>query len=163
MTHHKILKNNVQNITKERMNQTMKPNTYIANYESTPGSRLKQERKKLDMTQQEFSKLLCISTSYLSALERNIRPISASILHILSTKLSISSDYILYGTKANDLPLIHYIHEPNTFHVRHRLNVMLGTCNANELYASYSMIHSYLSNIRNKKKSSTPLSTHTKE
>lgn len=130
----------------------MKHTKSLIFYESTPGSRLKNERKKLNMTQEEFSKLLSISTSYLSSLERNIRPISASILHCLSEKLSVSSDYILYGKKTSELPLIDYIHEPNTFNVRHRLNVMLGTCNASELYASYSMIHSYLNSVRNKKR-----------
>ena len=64
------------------MDTNLPTKKYISFYDATPqtiGERIRWERQKLGLTQKELSEKLEISPSYLGALERGSRPISASI------------------------------------------------------------------------------------
>lgn len=112
------------------------------------GRRIRQERKKLGMTQVQLSQALGISASYLGALERGSRSISSNILTKLHEHLHLSYDYLLEGTTLPDLSLQQFIREESIYGVRHDLDVVLGTCNEMELDACYELVHTYLLHSR---------------
>ncbi len=115
---------------------------------SVIGRRIRQERKKLGMTQVQLSQALGISASYLGALERGSRSISSNILTKLHEQLHLSYDYLLEGTTLPDLSLQQFIREESIYGVRHDLDVVLGTCNETELDACYELVHTYLLHSR---------------
>ncbi|MBQ7432923.1 MAG: helix-turn-helix transcriptional regulator [Lachnospiraceae bacterium] len=119
---------------------------------TTIGKRIREERKKLGMTQAQLSKVLGISTSYLGALERGSRSISSNILSKLHKHLNLSYDYLLEGTTLQDLSLQQYIRESTDYDygVRHDLDVVLGTCTEAELEACYELIRTYLLHSRSR-------------
>lgn len=118
------------------------------------GRRIRQERKKLGMTQMQLSQTLGISASYLGALERGSRSISSNMLTKLHEQLHLSYDYLLEGTTLQDLSLQQFIREETVYGVRHDIDVVLGTCTDAELDACYELIHTFLlhSRARNNKK-----------
>lgn len=115
---------------------------------SVIGRRIRQERKKLGMTQVQLSQALGISASYLGALERGSRSISSNILTKLHEQLHLSYDYLLEGTTLPELSLQQFIREESVYGVRHDLDVVLGTCNEMELDACYELVHTYLLHSR---------------
>lgn len=131
------------------MNHTT-PNTLKQETAVTIGKRIRQERKKLGMTQLELSQVLGISASYLGALERGSRSISSNILTRLHEQLHLSYDYLLDGTTLPDLSLQQFIREESIYGTRHDLDVVLGTCTETELDACYELVHTYLLHSRSK-------------
>jgi transcriptional regulator with XRE-family HTH domain len=63
------------------------------------GKRVKETRKNSGLTQKEFSKLLGISHSYLSGIERSVKKPGPAFFIRLAEKLGISLDYILLGVE----------------------------------------------------------------
>ncbi len=112
------------------------------------GRRIRQERKKLGMTQMQLSQTLGISASYLGALERGSRSISSNMLTRLHQQLHLSYDYLLEGTTLQDLSLQQFIREETPYGVRHDIDVVLGTCTEAELDACYELIHTFLLHSR---------------
>lgn len=117
---------------------------------TTIGTRIREERKKLGMTQAQLSHVLGISTSYLGALERGSRSFSSNILAKFHEHLHLSYDYLLEGTTLQDLSLQQYIRESPAYEygIRHDLDVVLGTCTEAELEICYELIHTYLLHSR---------------
>lgn len=70
------------------------------------GARIKEEREKAGLTQERFSELIGLGTKSVSAFERGTVGISFTTLKKICQVLSVSSDQILFGQRAqneNDL------------------------------------------------------------
>lgn len=70
------------------------------------GARIKEEREKAGLTQEHFSELIGLGTKSVSAFERGTVGISFTTLKKICQVLSVSSDRILFGQRAqneNDL------------------------------------------------------------
>lgn len=61
------------------------------------GSRIKELRASLNYTQEQFSSLIYISTSYLALIETGKRTASIDVLAQISHVFHVSIDYLLFG------------------------------------------------------------------
>ncbi len=113
-----------------------------------PGERIRFERVKRGMTQEQLANNLGISGSYISAVERGERSLSSNLIQKLHAFFGMSYDYILDGKLLPDVPYPGIIYDAETSNVYHRFEVLLGTCNEVEATTCYQMCHSYLSSIR---------------
>lgn len=67
------------------------------------GKRIREERLKLRLTQENLSELVGISDSYLGQIERGEKCLTLDTLLSLANKLGVSVDYLLKDyTKTND-------------------------------------------------------------
>lgn len=113
------------------------------------GKRIRRERLRRHQTQEEFSRLLGISPSYLGALERGARPVSRHVMHLLHERLELSYDYLMEGRPAGSLqPANNTLHEPAAYHVRRDLSLMLSGCTSEEARECYDLLYTYLSYVR---------------
>jgi transcriptional regulator with XRE-family HTH domain len=62
------------------------------------GSRIKEERLKLKLTQEKISKDIDISNSYMGQIERGERILSLDTLVKIASRLDVSVDYLLSGS-----------------------------------------------------------------
>ncbi|MFQ9509579.1 MAG: helix-turn-helix domain-containing protein [Lachnospiraceae bacterium] len=113
--------------------------------------RIRNERKKLKMTQLQFSRLLGISCSYLGALERGSRNLSINMARRFHEVLCISYDYLLDGITLPEIPLQQFVKESSTYDIRQKVDVILGTCTPEELESCYELIHSFIINKRKRR------------
>lgn len=67
------------------------------------GSRIKAERKKLGITQEKLSEMINVTTHYIYEIERGMKSMSLDTLVLLSEKLELSLDYIIFGTQRREL------------------------------------------------------------
>lgn len=63
------------------------------------GKRIKELRLSLHQTQEQFSSLIYISTSYLALLETGKRTASIDVLVQIARVCHVSMDYLLFGTQ----------------------------------------------------------------
>ncbi len=117
------------------------------------GRRIRTERLRRQKTQEEFSRLIGISPSYLGALERGSRPISRNVMNILHERLGISYDYLMEGYISHEFPLQNTVQEPGGYHVRRDISFMLSSCNTEEARECYDLLHAYLTHIRSRQHS----------
>ena len=61
------------------------------------GSRLKEQRKKMGLTQEEAAELLGITTNYYGQVERGERCLSVEKLPLVERGLGLDPDYLLTG------------------------------------------------------------------
>ena len=61
----------------------------------TLGKRIKEERLKLNLTQEQLAEAVNISTSYMGQIERGERNVTLDTLLRITYKLNVSVDYIL--------------------------------------------------------------------
>ena len=61
------------------------------------GARLREARKRANLTQDQLAEKLCIGTTYISDIERGAKFPSLSLFIKLMDALGVSSDYILSG------------------------------------------------------------------
>ncbi|WP_160690094.1 helix-turn-helix transcriptional regulator [Clostridium sp. C2-6-12] len=59
------------------------------------GKRIKEERLKLNLTQEQLAEAVNISTSYMGQIERGERNVTLDTLLRITYKLNVSVDYIL--------------------------------------------------------------------
>ena len=71
------------------------------------GSRIKAERKKLGLTQEKLSELINVTPHYIYEIERGMKSMSLETLILLSEKMELSTDYILFGVQRKNLGLIY--------------------------------------------------------
>ena len=68
------------------------------------GNKIKAARERAGLTQQEFGELVSLGTKNVSDIERGVAGITVSTLKRICEKLSISSDFILFGdNEKNDV------------------------------------------------------------
>lgn len=67
------------------------------------GSRIKAERKKLGLTQEGLAELVNVSSHYIYEIERGMKSMSLETLILLSEKMELSTDYILFGVQRQNL------------------------------------------------------------
>lgn len=123
----------------------------ISYYEVPPrtiGERIRWERQKLGLTQKQLSKKLGISPSYLGALERGSRPVSASISSRIHHFLNISYDYLLEGQGLPPSMLPQIARETGPGSLYDEMEHILKTCTQEELEACCSLIKTHLMSMR---------------
>lgn len=114
------------------------------------GRRLRTERIRRQKTQEEFSRLIGISPSYLGALERGVRPVSRQVMDMIHERLGISYDYLLQGHISHEFAAQNTLHEPGGYHTRRDISLMLSGCSAEEARECYDIIHTYLTYARSR-------------
>lgn len=65
------------------------------------GERLRQQRKKLGLTQEKAAELLGISTTYYGEIERGNRKISVQRVLMVYEKMGLEPNYLLTGEQIN--------------------------------------------------------------
>ncbi|KAA8669682.1 helix-turn-helix domain-containing protein [Clostridium sp. HV4-5-A1G] len=78
------------------------------------GERIRIEREKLNLTREEFSELISISSVFLSQIERGERQMSMNTLIKVSTELDVSIDYIIWGEDSIEVNKAAIIERINT-------------------------------------------------
>ena len=63
----------------------------------TIGARIKEERKKLNLTRETFSEKISISPQFLSEIENGKKGMSIETLYKICNTFNISADYLLFG------------------------------------------------------------------
>ncbi len=76
----------------------------MQDYKTEIGLRIKENRKKMKLTQEMLAEKLGISVKHLSEVERGIAGLSIENLILLSTFFDVSLDYLIKGDR-NDDPL----------------------------------------------------------
>lgn len=61
------------------------------------GKRIKNKRKKLQLTQEKLSEIIDVSPSYISEIERGNSICSLSTITKISQTLDLSLDYLIFG------------------------------------------------------------------
>ena len=78
---------------------------------------------------------------------------------LLHDMLGISYDFLREGHHVTGAMISQFVREPgdkDVSEIRHRIDVLLNVAFEEELSACYSMIHSYMTTSRNKKKTQVP-------
>lgn len=70
------------------------------------GQRIRQLRLLNDYTQAEFAETIDISINFLSEIENGKKGLSQDTLAKICQQLNVSSDYILFGTKNQQLSIV---------------------------------------------------------
>ena len=123
------------------------------------GLRVRRERYLRNLTLEQMASFLNISTSYLGSIERGARQLSAKMETLLHDMLGISYDFLREGHQVTGAMISQFVREPgdkDVSDIRHRIDVLLRVATEEELSACYSMIHSYMTTSRNKKKTQAP-------
>jgi len=63
----------------------------------TLGERIKNERQRIRLTQEQFGELVDISSAYIGQIERNERTPSLKSLKNIAKELNVSLDYLITG------------------------------------------------------------------
>lgn len=79
----------------------MKKNAKIDN--KTVGQRIREERKKLGLSREEFAEIIGLSDYYVGQLERGERQMSLPVLVKIANCLHISLDYLIWGRITYDM------------------------------------------------------------
>ena len=67
------------------------------------GSRIKAERKRLGLTQEQLSEMINVTPHYIYEIERGMKAMSMETLINLSETMELSTDYILFGNQRRNL------------------------------------------------------------
>ncbi len=67
------------------------------------GSRVKAERKRLGLTQEQLSEMINVTPHYIYEIERGMKAMSMETLINLSETMELSTDYILFGNQRRNL------------------------------------------------------------
>lgn len=134
---------------------------YNASIPEVIGNRIRNERLNHHMTQAQFAAMLGISTSYLGALERGVRPVSRRILERLHDRLNISYDYLLDGVSSRKTAARSIVAEPEAYRLRRSFSYLLNTCSQDEMRQCYRLLYTYLNCLHSSdslfsKKADTP-------
>ncbi|MBO4389294.1 MAG: helix-turn-helix domain-containing protein [Lachnospiraceae bacterium] len=134
------------------------------------GIRIRNKRMELEMTQEDFARLIGISASYLSAIERGKRRVSAKLCTAIRDNTGLSCDYILTG-QSDELhynydrgfsPFPAEVFEEGRYlagsaksisPAKKRLALLFNTCTDEEAYLCYNVCHAMLAEVRMSKPS----------
>ncbi len=68
---------------------------------NTLGERIKKERKRLNLTQEQLGEITDVTSAYIGQIERNERTPSLKRLKKVAKQLGVSVEYLIVGTKAS--------------------------------------------------------------
>lgn len=68
---------------------------------STLGDRIKNARKKLNLTQEQLGEMTDVTSAYIGQIERNERTPSLKRLKKMANQLEVSVEYLVVGTKSS--------------------------------------------------------------
>lgn len=74
----------------------------MEDYKIGMGKRMKNKRKELNLTQEQMSEMLDISTKHYSGVERGVAGLSIDNLIMVSDILGLNLDYLIKGEDAQD-------------------------------------------------------------
>lgn len=74
----------------------------MEDYKIEMGKRMKKRRKELNLTQEQMSEMLDISTKHYSGVERGVAGLSIENLIIVSDILGLNLDYLIKGEISQD-------------------------------------------------------------
>jgi len=97
------------------------------------GQRIRDERKKLGLSREEFAEIIGLSDYYVGQLERGERQMSLPVLVKIAGCLHISLDYLIFGKIANTHSSIKEPYHDYTSLSDKELNMLLRKCSAKEL------------------------------
>lgn len=66
------------------------------------GARIKNCRRKKNLTQEKFAEIIDVSPHYIYEIERGSKTMSIYTLDSVASTLGVSTDYLLYGTPCSD-------------------------------------------------------------
>lgn len=92
------------------------------------GKRIKEERQNVEITQEELAKMLKISTSFMSGIERGKVKLNIPRLMQISETLNISPGYLLTG-----------IHSESKEYLQEKLKIVLNRCNLTQKNLIYKI------------------------
>lgn len=75
------------------------------------GLRLRQERLRLNYTQEQIAEILNISTAYYGKIERGVHGLSLQKLLLINQKLDIDITYLITGQEKTDFPFEYYLNK----------------------------------------------------
>lgn len=80
---------------------------------SSVGSRIRQQREYLGFTREVLAEKIDVTPKFCSDIELGVKGMSVQTLCKLSDVLNLSTDYILFGTEANELfsPCVYMINK----------------------------------------------------
>jgi transcriptional regulator with XRE-family HTH domain len=116
------------------------------------GLRIWEERKKFQLTREEFAEIIGLSEYYIGQLERGERQMSLPVMIKISNCLLVSLDYLVFGKGAQ----VNYIYEnPGTYDVADnsiykKINFILKKCSPKELKLIFKVVTTILPYISKK-------------
>ena len=119
------------------------------------GIRIRDARKSLYMTQNDLARCLGVSTSYVSLLEKGIRPVTHTILLSLLHYLNVSYDYLVLGKYPADTGFVSAVCEASSYDERLKLEHLLEKCTKTEYEMCYRLCSAYLETTRNSEETVT--------
>lgn len=75
------------------------------------GLRLRQERMRLNYTQEHMAEILNMSTAYYGKIERGVYGLSLQKLSLINQKLNIDITYLVTGQEKTDFPFEYYLNK----------------------------------------------------
>lgn len=75
------------------------------------GLRLRQERMRLNYTQEQMAEVLSMSTAYYGKIERGVHGLSLQKLLLINQKLNIDITYLITGQEKTDFPFEYYLNK----------------------------------------------------
>jgi len=109
------------------------------------GQRIREHRKRMDLTQDELSQHLLCTTNYLGQMERG-RNISFSFAKRACEFFGVSFDYLLYGKEYDRQASI--LRESPVYQTTPDLIRLLETCTSNELDYCEDLVRTALTHLR---------------
>lgn len=103
------------------------------------GRRIREERKKLGLSQEELAELVELSNYYIGQLERGERQMSLPVLVSLANCLHLSLDYLIFGEDIYNSYLVSDIYSSQDLHSdftaskKQELESLLQKCSPKEL------------------------------
>ena len=97
------------------------------------GQRIREERKKLNLSREEFAEIVGLSDYYVGQLERGERQMSLPVLVKIINCLHVSSDYLIFGKTHSTYPALNENHDDYMLAAMGELNELLKKCSPPEL------------------------------
>ncbi len=111
------------------------------------GKRIKEARKSMYMTQSELASHLGVSVSYISLIEKGIRPLTHNITLPLLRCLNLSYDYLIMGKYPSDMGFVSSVCEASCYGERLKLEKLISKCSKAEYEMCYKLCSAYLETI----------------
>lgn len=75
------------------------------------GLRLRQERMRMNYTQEQVAEILNMSTAYYGKIERGVHGLSLQKLLLINQKLNVDITYLITGQEKTDFPFEYYLNK----------------------------------------------------
>lgn len=75
------------------------------------GLRLRQERMRMNYTQEQVAEILNMSTAYYGKIERGVHELSLQKLLLINQKLNVDITYLITGQEKTDFPFEYYLNK----------------------------------------------------